>query len=113
MPFISVKTNQLINSATETNLKNKFAEAVKIIGKTEDWLMLEFQGEKNMYFRGSSAEGIAFLEVKLYGNPCKLAYEEMTKELTRIVSVELDMPQSNIYVKYEPVEVWGYNGKNL
>ena len=113
MPFISVKTNQSINSATESNLKNKFAEAIKIIGKTEDWLMLEFQGERSMYFRGSNNEGIAFVEIKMFGKPCKLAFDEMTKEVTRIISVELDIPQSNIYVKYDPVDIWGYNGINF
>jgi len=113
MPFISLKTNQTINSSTETNLKNKFGIAIKILGKTEDWLMLDFIDEQKMYFKGSSSEGIAFLEVKIYGKACKMAYDDMTKELTKIVSQELDIPASNVYVKYEECDMWGYNGINM
>lgn len=113
MPFISIKTNQTINSTTETNLKNKLGNAVKNLGKTEDWLMLEFEDEKRMYFRGDSSEGIAFIEVKIYGKACRMAYDDMTKELTKIVSLELDIPANNIYIKYEEINTWGYNGINF
>jgi len=113
MPFISLKTNQIINSTAETNLKNKFGNAIKILGKTESWLMLNFEDDQKMYFKGDDSEGIAFLEVKIYGKACKIAYDDMTKELTKIVSLELDIPTSNIYIKYEECEVWGYNGINL
>lgn len=113
MPFISLKTNQTINSSTETNLKNKFGNAIKILGKTEDWLMLSYEDEQKMYFRGDSSEGIAFIEVKIYGKACRVAYDDMTKELTKIVSQELDISASNIYIKYEECSVWGFNGNNF
>ena len=40
-------------------------------------------------------------------------YDDMTKELTKIVSQELDIPASNVYIKYEECDIWGYNGINL
>ena len=113
MPFISLKTNQTINSSTETNLKNKVGNAIRILGKTEDWLMLNFEDEQRMYFKGDASEGIAFLNVKIYGKACKVAYDDMTKELTKIVSQELDISASNIYIQYEECNIWGYNGINL
>ena len=113
MPFISLKTNQTINSTAETNLKNKFGNAIKILGKTEAWLMLSFEDDQTMYFKGDMSDGIAFLEVKIYGKACRVAYDDMTKELTKIVSQELDIPASNIYIKYEECDTWGYNGVNL
>lgn len=113
MPFISIKTNQTINSTSETNLKNKFGEAIKILGKTESWLMINFEDEQKMYFKGDSTEGIAMVEIKLYGKACNVAYDDMTKEVTKVVSQELDIPSSNIYVKYEECAIWGYNGINL
>jgi hypothetical protein len=113
MPFISLKTNQTINSSTETNLKNKVGNAIRILGKTEDWLMLNFEDEQRMYFKGDTSEGIAFLNVKIYGKACKVAYDDMTKELTKIVSQELDISASNIYIQYEECNIWGYNGINL
>ena len=113
MPFISLKTNQTINSSSETSLKNKFGSAIKILGKTEDWLMLNFEDEQKMYFKGDNSEGIAFLNVKIYGKVCKMAYDDMTNELTRIVSQELDIPKCNVYIQYEECDMWGYNGINL
>ena len=76
-------------------------------------LMINFEDDQTMYFKGDMSEAMAFLEVKLYGKACRMAYDDMTKELTKIVSQELDISASNIYIKYEECEVWGYNGVNL
>ena len=113
MPFISLKTNKTINSFTESNLKNKFGNAISILGKSEEWLMLDFSDEKRMYFGGDNSEGIAFVEVKLFGKACKLAYDDMTSEISKIISLELDIPMKNVYIRYEEGNLWGFNGKNL
>ena len=75
--------------------------------------MISLEGEQTMYFKGDNSEGIAFLSVKIYGKACKIAYDDMTKELTKIVSQELDIPASNVYIQYEECDIWGYNGINL
>ena len=46
MPFINTKYSQDITPAQEEQIKSALGEAVKIIGKTESWLMVGFPGRE-------------------------------------------------------------------
>ena len=67
MPFINTKYSQKITPEQETELKTALGSAVSILGKTESWLMLGFEQECSLYFRGEKSEKIAFVDVSLYG----------------------------------------------
>ena len=69
MPFINTKYSQKITPEQETELKTALGSAVSILGKTESWLMLGFEQECSLYFRGEKSEKIAFVDVSLYGRP--------------------------------------------
>lgn len=112
MPFISVKTNRKINDEKKNKIKSELGQAISIIpGKSESWLMVEIEDEKCMYFRGSSSEAIAFVEIKLFGSAPASAYDKLTAEVTDIMSKNADSEE--VYVKYEEVNTWGYNGGNF
>lgn len=114
MPYISTKTNVVISKEKERILKEKLGKAIELIpGKSENWLMLAFEGEKALYFKGDDSNNIAFVEVKLFGKSTKEAYAALTKEITEIVSEELSISPDKIYVKYEEVSIWGWNGANF
>ena len=52
MPFINVKTNTTITNESELKIKSQLGEAIKLIGKSEAWLMINFEDKQKMYFRG-------------------------------------------------------------
>jgi len=113
MPFINVKTNASINQESEIKIKTKLGEAIKLIGKTESWLMISFEDNQKMYFRGENNFDMAFVQIDLYGRASSSAYNSMTDAVTEILNKELDIKPDNIYVKYNEIENWGYNGSNL
>lgn len=114
MPFINTKTNVTITPEKETALKTELGQAISVIrGKSESWLMLNFEDNCRLYFRGDGDTPCAFIEVKIYGAASPEEYDELTGRITRIVSSELNISPSRIYVKYEEVEYWGYNGHNF
>lgn len=53
------------------------------------------------------------MEVKIYGSASKTAMEKMTEEICNIYEEELGIAKNRIYVKYEEVENWGWNGRIL
>ena len=112
MPFISTKTNVKIEKSAEASLARGFGEAITLIGKSESWLMLEFEGDKKMYFKGSDSP-CAIAEVSLFGKAGSGAYEKLTAELTRLICSELDVPADRVYVRYDEVGTWGWNGGNF
>jgi phenylpyruvate tautomerase PptA (4-oxalocrotonate tautomerase family) len=114
MPFISTKTNVTLTKEKELNIKQKFGEAIELIpGKSENWLMLSFEDQSSMYFKGQFDKGIAFVEVKLFGKASSDAYNKLTNAITNILQKELDINPDCIFVKYEEVNNWGWNGNNF
>ncbi len=114
MPFIDSKVNVRISKDQETVLKTKLTKAAEaILGKSESWIMAGFQDEYHLYFRGSDSEPTAFVEVKIYGSENKSAFSKMTGEICKIFNEVLGISADRIYVKYEAVSNWGFNGSNF
>lgn len=110
MPYIRTSTNIKIDESKLNSIKSKYGEAIRIMGKSEDWLMLEFNDNANMFFKGNNIP-VAFIDVKILGNVN--ASNEMTRELTNIIYSELGITPNNIYVAYQGYSEWGYNGSNF
>ncbi|MCI5668972.1 MAG: phenylpyruvate tautomerase MIF-related protein, partial [Oscillospiraceae bacterium] len=86
---------------------------VKLIGKTESWLMVGFEPNVSLYFQGEKPEKTAFVEVSLYGSASPSDCDRMTAEICRIYGEVLGVPSDKIYVKYSPTDQWGWNGGNF
>ena len=112
MPCIQTKVNVAISPEQEARLKTSFGELMPLLYKTEDWLMRSFEDHCRLYFKGSG-EAAAFVEVKLYGAADRGAYNKMTAAVTALLNKELNIPSERIYVKYEEVKYWGYDGSNF
>lgn len=113
MPYIHTKTNIKITKEKEVSLKSAFGNAISLIpGKSERWLMLNFTDSERLWFAGESSPA-AMLEVELFGRTTDAAYDSLTEKLTEIVSAELGIDPSRVYVKYEEIKHWGWNSANF
>lgn len=114
MPFINSKISVKITKEQEETIKKKLGEAIKLIpGKSESWLMVGFEEEYSLYFKGEKSEKIAFVEVKIYGKADSLVYNKMTKAICDIYMEVLNIPSDKIYVAYQEISNWGWNGSNF
>lgn len=114
MPYINTKTTVTINPVKREAIKKKLGKAIELIpGKSESWLMVSFEDNGIMYFKGSNEKPLAFVEVKIFGKAASTAYQNMTKAITDILVEELGIQPDCIYVKYEEVLNWGWNGSNF
>ena len=114
MPFINTKVNISVSEKQETEIKTALGKAISLIrGKSENWLMLNFEDNCRLYFRGDKTMPSAFIEVKIYGSASAKEYDDLTAKITEIISSVLNIQPSQIYVKYEEVEYWGYGGHNF
>ncbi len=114
MPYISTKVSVSLSKEKEESIKKKLGEAIALIpGKSEQWLMVSFEENCSLYFKGSAAKPMAFVEVKLFGKSTKDAYQKVTARITAILQEELDISAECVYVTYTEVEHWGWNGNNF
>ena len=113
MPYIDTTASVAISSRKEQAIKERMGKAIELIpGKSEDWLMLSFRDNRSMYFQGSD-EPCAICAVKIFGTASEEAYQKLTEALTDIMHEELNIEPERIYVTYEEVGVWGWNGGNF
>jgi len=114
MPCIEAKVNIKITKEKEEAIKSRLGKAIEIIpGKSENWLMISFEDECNLYFKGTNEPGIAFIEVKIFGKASSSAYDNLTAAITDIFHEELGISPLKIYIKYEEASQWGWNGSNF
>lgn len=114
MPFIDSKVSVTIAPEQEAELVKRLGQAISIIpGKSEGWLMTGFEQNYHLYFRGENNTPTAFVEVKVFGSENKKAFSELTAEICNIFQDVLAIPSDHVYVKYEAVTNWGWNGGNF
>jgi phenylpyruvate tautomerase PptA (4-oxalocrotonate tautomerase family) len=53
------------------------------------------------------------VEVKVFGKENPSAFEALTAEICKIFGEVLNIAPDHIYVKYEAVSNWGWNGGNF
>ena len=114
MPFIDLKTTAKISEDKEKNLTEEFGKIITLIpGKSERWLMLNFNDECRMAFSGTNDKDTAYINVELLGSTTDAVYDNLTRAICDTVSTVLNVPSDRIYVKYEECEHWGFAGENF
>lgn len=113
MPYINTVTTVNITNEQKEKLTQAFGKAIELIpGKSEEWLMLRFAGGEMMAFRGDHSP-CAMLEVEIFGRANPRDLDALTEELCKITSDILAIDSNRIYVKYEEIDNWGYDGANF
>lgn len=113
MPYIQTRTNCKIDKEKEIRIKERLGEAISLLNKSENWLMVEFVPECNMYFQGTDEKMIAYVDIKLYGRANIGDYDNMTERVTTILNEELGIIPNCVYVSYGEYDNWGWNGHNF
>lgn len=114
MPMIKTKTTAEITNEQELALKSELGKAIAILpGKSEQWLMTSFEDKCHMYFKGDNSAELAFVEVAVLGKINPSAADSLTAKICEIFNSVLGIAPANVYVKYEEVSMWGWNGGNF
>ncbi|MBQ6518795.1 MAG: hypothetical protein IJI14_08745 [Anaerolineaceae bacterium] len=111
MPFIKTKTSFALTEAQENRLKEKFGEAIELIpGKSEQYLLLEFEDNCRLWLRGRNEDSIVYIEVAIFGNEDHYCYDAFTSEITKAFSDTLGVRPDHIFIKFEDIGIWGTGG---
>ncbi|MBQ9266244.1 MAG: tautomerase family protein [Bacilli bacterium] len=113
MPFVSIKTNQVLNDVQKEEVKAGLGKYIELLpGKTESWLMVEIDDARELYFQGKK-EPAAMIEVKMFGGANQSSLENFTKKVTEFISEKINVKSSRIYISYFATIDWGFDGSNF
>ncbi len=114
MPNIATKVTVEITPEKEVILKEKLGKAISLLsGKSEAWLMLSFEDNCRIWFKGDNSRPSAFVEVQVLGKINPAESEKLSAEICSAFEAELSIPKDRTYIKYEEIDQWGWNGGNF
>lgn len=111
MPYINSTLSVKLTDAKRETIKAKLGQIItEIPGKSEEWLMVGFKEEHALYFRGDKKDKAAFVEVKIFGTADRKYKEAITSKVCSLFEGELSIPKDSIYITFDEVKDWGWNG---
>ena len=113
MPFIDARLTVPVSEEQQESLKTAFGQALPILHKSENYLMVSITGGAPLWFGGRKLDKGAYVAVSLFGNAPADACEKMTGKICDILADQLGIPGDGVYVTYHPVSDWGWNGSNF
>lgn len=113
MPFIDSKITLPVSPEKREVIKSRLGQLAGILSKPESFLMVGIEDNYDLYMGGKKLEKGAYVAVSLFGSASSSAYEKMTGEICRLYEEELGIPGQSVYVTYQGVKDWGWNGRNL
>ena len=114
MPYINTKLSVPLSKDAEQKLKSKLGEAIALFpGKSEKWLMLNFEDNCRLWLGGDNSKPTAFVEVSVLGAANPDAYNEMTAFICDALEEICGIPGSRTYIKYGETVNWGFDGSNF
>lgn len=113
MPFIDSKITVEVTPEKREVLKSELGKAVSILSKPESFLMVGFEDKYDLYMGGKKLDKGAYVAVSLFGNASSDAYNQMTAKICSLFEKELGIPGDSVYVTYQGLKDWGWNGSNF
>ena len=113
MPLIQLKTTAELTPALRDELTSDFGKMMAEAGKPEAFLMIAFEDSVDLRFSGEKMKNGALVEIKQVGDLGSDVYLCLTKTATRILNERLGIDPKAVYITYQPVDDWGWNGTNF
>ena len=111
MPYIEAKLSIELNDSQKDELQAKLANAVSsAFAKPNAYIMTNIEDEKSLYMGGKKVEKGAYIEVKAFGTVAKSSYQTATKTICDMLTNDYGLNGAQIYITYQPVDLWGWNG---
>ena len=113
MPFIDVKLSKKISDEQKEQLKSDLGKSISLMHKPESYLMIGICDGYDLYFAGNKLENGALVAVSAFGRVNPSDTQKMTASICEILNKRIAVKGQHVYVTYEGIENWGWNGSNF
>lgn len=113
MPFIDCKITRRLTDDEKQALKTELGKSISLMHKPESYLMVGISDGYDLYFAGKKLENGAYVGVKVFGSPAAADCEKMTRAICRILYDNFGIDGASVYITYQGIADWGWNGGNF
>ncbi len=100
MPFIKSKVSVPLSKEQEKEIKTKMGKAIELVpGKSEHYLLLEFEDNCRLWLRGKKDDPIVYIEAAIFGNESHQSLLNILgfSDIHRICIIVLVFAEQEIY----------------
>jgi phenylpyruvate tautomerase PptA (4-oxalocrotonate tautomerase family) len=111
MPFLKLTTNVTVSEQQSSELLTDFSKLLATeTGKSENYVMAELTGGRDMIFAGNS-DPLAFIECKSIGLSSTQA-KSLSTSISQLLETKLQISPQRVYIEFQncPADFWGWNG---
>lgn len=113
MPLIQMKTTLPLDEESRAGLTAEFGRLMEIAGKPESFLMVGLEDRCDLRFAGKPMEKGALIAMQQVGELSRDVYEKLTAEICRFLESRLGIDPKAVYITYQAVNDWGWNGTDF
>jgi hypothetical protein len=114
MPTIEVTTSTKLSLEQRVAIKTELGKAIELIpGKTEQWLMVLFKDQTEIYFHGEQNSDSAYVSVGIRGKASREDFGRLGERITEILTAQTKLSADRIYVSYSEFENFSWSGSLL
>ena len=111
MPYIEAKMSFKLEDVQKDDLHKKLEDVISdAFSKPKSYIMTNIEDNHRLYMAGERIEKGAYISVSLLGAASKSACQNATKEICDILSSDLGVDTSKVYITYHPTDLWGHDG---
>ena len=111
MPYIEAKMSFKLEDIQKDELHKKLEDVISaVFSKPKSYIMTNIVDAQRFYMAGECVEKGAYISVCLLGSTSKSACQTATKEICDILSSDLSVDTSKVYITYHPADLWGHDG---
>ena len=111
MPFVNAKITKTLDESKKDELKAGFAKSLSLIGKTENWVMVNIEDAEDIWLGGKKKDAAAYVSVELVGSADEKASLTISKSICDVLENLLEIPSDSVYITIKPTDGyhWGWN----
>ena len=111
MPMVDARLSVKLDKDQDAMVHEALTQAAaSALGKPAMYVMVQVQDDASLFMGGRKLEKGAYIHVRSFGSISRSAAESFTSNATEFLSSKLGLDPAGIYVSFEGISLWGWQG---
>ena len=111
MPLLDVKISKSLDAAGSDKLHTELTNlASSALAKPAMYVMVSVQTQSDLWMGGRKLDDGAYVQVKAFGSISDSQAQTFAKKTTELLASDFGLSPAGIYISFEGLEQWAWQG---
>ena len=112
MPFVQARISKSLSDSEKTSLQKAITAIIQDeLRKPAGFIMTGIEDDYNLWLGDNKLDNGAMISVQQFGIANRDAYNAITQRLCDYLKTALGTPSDKVYVTFQSINEWGWNGQ--